>query len=114
VGEPYRVTEATPVYGCSMGLRSDVMECRHCLCGPCKKGKENMNNDNNKRTSRRRIDKALDERLKDKKVSCKGFSERHLSTNLVREANGSYFKEGISQEKFYPYMCVGCLRPLSN
>ena len=39
-GEPYKVTQFTSVYGCCMGLRSDILGCRCCLCGPCKDNRE--------------------------------------------------------------------------
>ena len=106
-GEPYKVTQLTPVYGCCMGLRSDILECRYCLCGPCKDKGEEAD------VRPKRVSKDFKEKLKNKVIECTAIPERHLRINLTREHNGSYFKQGVGEaEKSYPTMCCGCLRPL--
>jgi hypothetical protein len=106
-GEPYKVTESTPVYGCCMGLRSDIIGCRYCLCTPCWE-------DGAKEVTRgRRGDRSHKDKLKDKGVGCADIPERHLRINLAQEHNGNYFKPGLGgAEKSCPTMCCGCLRPL--
>jgi hypothetical protein len=97
----------TPVYGCCMGLRSDILGCRYCLCGPCK---DNLEEADGTRT--RRGDRAMKEKLKDKTVECGAIPARHLRINLIREHDGNYFKQAVDETtKSYPRMCCGCLRP---
>ena len=107
-GEPYKVSHCTPVYGCCMGLRSDILGCRYCLCGPCKDNKEEADIDRPKR-----VDREVKDKLKDKTVECVNIPDRHLRINLIRENNGNYFKQGVGEtEKGCPKMCCSCLRPI--
>jgi hypothetical protein len=107
-GEPYKVTQFTSVYGCCMGLRSDILGCRYCLCGPCKDNREEADSEQRPK----RGDKAMKDKLKDKTVECGSIPERHLRINLVREDKGNYFRQGAGErEKNCPRMCCGCLRP---
>jgi hypothetical protein len=90
-----------------MGLRSDIIGCRYCLCKPCKEdGEEEV-------ARTQRGDRALKDKLKDKIIGCENIPERHLRINLTREHNGNYFKLEMGESgKNYPKMCCGCLRPL--
>jgi len=106
-GQPYKVTELTPVFGCCMGLRSDISGCRYCLCEPCKVGGEQAIGRS------KRVSASLQRNLNRKEIECVDQPERHLKINLVKEHNGSYFKEGGAVEKSYPKLCCGCFRPFT-
>jgi hypothetical protein len=51
-GEPYKVTQSTSVYGCCMGLCSDILECRYCLCEPCKQTGEEADREQSRRVTK--------------------------------------------------------------
>jgi hypothetical protein len=105
--EPYKVSELTPVYGCCMGLNSDIPGCRYCLCQPCKMDGENAS------ARTKRVDKTLKEKLKDKKLLCEDLQQRHHKINLLREQNANYFRQTDTGESNYPAMCSGCMRPFT-
>jgi hypothetical protein len=104
---PYKVSELTPVYGCCMGLNSDIPGCQYCLCQPCKIDGEVES------TRTKRGDKKLKEKLKDKTIMCGNLQERHHKINLVREQNGNYFRQTDTVESNYPAKCSGCMRPFT-
>jgi hypothetical protein len=108
-GEPYKVSEVTPVFGCSMGLRSDYSGCRYCLCKPCKVERDGQNAG----TRTKRQPKTLKIKLSNKDIRCPALPERHLTINLVKECVGSYFKQGGGVGKSCPTMCCGCFRPFT-
>ena len=87
-----------------MGLRSDISSCRYCLCEPCKIVGEIQG------IRSRRVSKELQLKLNNKAIKCVNLPERHLKINLVKEHNGSYFKQGGTVEKSYPKICCGCYR----
>jgi hypothetical protein len=109
-GELYKVSELTPVYGCSMGLRSDFSGCRYCLCEPCR----NKQDEGDRSTRTKRGAKTLKQKFTNKEISCDQLPQRHSTINLVKEYSGSYFKQGGAVDKSYPTMCCGCLRPFTG
>ena len=68
-GEPYKVTKLTPVFGCCMGLRSDISDCLYCLCMPCKVEGEEAS------ARSKRVSKTLKLKLINTEIKCVDLPE---------------------------------------
>jgi hypothetical protein len=52
-------------------------------------------------------------KLNNKAVECGNLPDRHCKINLVKEYNGSYFRQAGTVKNNYPKLCCGCYRPLT-
>ena len=61
----------------------------------------------------KRVSKESKLKLINKEIECVDLQERHHKINLVKEHNGSYFKQGGTAKNDYPKLCCGCYRPFT-